>query len=95
MHARNFSFFIIDDEINIKDGPVSIIVDHEAVMSVVYFDHWDSLAWHEKEFASWYQNNFLARKFVENCPVAFIVSSVLLEPYDQDGLCKTILEDII
>jgi hypothetical protein len=89
MNIRNFSFFILDDEIKIKDGPVSIIVDHAVLMSIVYIDHWDSLRPYEKEFAIWYQEEVLINGLSSG--ISFIVSPSLIEPYDQENLCKEIL----
>jgi hypothetical protein len=89
MHTRDYSFFILDDEICIKEGPVSIIVDHAVIMSIVYLDHWDSLKTFEKEFAVWYQEQILIQGFLGE--LSFIVSSSFLEPYDQEALCREIL----
>jgi hypothetical protein len=89
MHKRNYGFFILDDEILIKNGPVTITVDHSTLMSIVYIDHWDSLRNYEKEFVIWYQDEILVKGLKSG--LSFIVSSSLIEPYDQELLCKEIL----
>ncbi len=89
MNISDLGFFIVDDEINIKDGPVTITVDHEVIMSIEDTAQWNSLKSYEREFAAWYQEQIL----IEGMPpeISFIVSSSLIEPYDQEKLCEQIL----
>lgn len=86
---RNFSFFILDGEIDIKDGPVSLTVDHPVIMSIVYIYHWESLAQYEKEFAIWYQEQVLIKGTCSG--LCFILDSSVMRPYDQNRVCKEIL----
>lgn len=90
MYTRNFSFFILDGEIDVKDGPVSIVVDHATLMSIVYLNHWDSLGPNEKNFAAWYQDQILIHGLLPS--PCFIVESEILDQYDQDKLCSEIMD---
>ncbi len=89
MHPPNFSFFILDDEISITDGPVTITVDHAVLMSIVYINHWDSLQPYEREFAVWYQDEILIKGL--SSEISFIVDSALIESYNQEKVCEKIL----
>ncbi len=87
--SKNFSFFILDGEIDIKNGPVSLTVDHPVIISVEYPRHRESLAQYEKEFAIWYQEQVLIKGVCSG--LCFILDSSVMRPYDQNRVCKEIL----
>jgi hypothetical protein len=85
-------FFILSDELTTMEGsPVCIVVDHNLVLSLrIDSDLFQTLGSMQKEFVLWYQEEVYYKTLLP--PVTFIVNPSNMKPYDQEKICKEILD---
>lgn len=91
MNIQDIGFFISDTSNPSSEyfGSARIVVDHDLLMSM---DEtvWKVLGQNQIRFLLWYREQVLKCKLKPS--VVFTLSERLIEPYDQEKICKELLD---